>query len=120
MKLVFLAATALIAAPVFAQDTTQADAAAQTQAQGQASTTTSTTDGTMSAQAGMSASAGTETAGGYQPAQPALAGTPQAGAPIVFKQAPSPEQAFPPPAARESYPICKKGQYDQCRQRGGK
>ncbi|CAE1304078.1 unnamed protein product [Acanthosepion pharaonis] len=40
-------------------------------AQGQASTTTSTTDGTMSAQAGMSASAGTETAGlSTRPARP--------------------------------------------------
>ncbi|MBB3878763.1 hypothetical protein [Sphingomonas pseudosanguinis] len=117
MKFVFLAATALIAAPVFAQDTTQADAAAQTQMQGQAST--STTDGTMSAQAGVNASAGAQV-GGYQPAQPALAGTPQPSAPVVFKQAPTPAQAFPAPAPLESYPICKKGQFDQCRQRGGK
>jgi hypothetical protein len=32
----------------------------------------------------------------------------------------TPTQAFPPPAPLANYPICKKGQYDQCRQRGGR
>ncbi|WP_312487082.1 hypothetical protein [Sphingomonas sp.] len=114
MKLVFLAATALIAAPVFAQDTTQAGAAITTDG------AMATQQGGMTAQTGASASAGTETPGGYQPAQPAMAGMPQPGAPVVFKQAPSPEQAYPAPQPLKSYPICKKGQFDQCRQRGGK
>jgi hypothetical protein len=60
------------------------------------------------------------TAGGYQPAGPAVNGTPAPGATVVFKPAPSPSEAFPPPPAKESYPVCKKGQYDGCRQRGGK
>ncbi|PCG15479.1 MAG: hypothetical protein DI530_06330 [Sphingomonas sp.] len=59
---------------------------------------------------------GTETAGGYQPAGPALQGTPAPGATVRFQPAPSPSQAFPAPAPKESYPICKKGQYDGCMQ----
>ena len=58
--------------------------------------------------------------GGYQPTQPALSGTPAAGQTPQFQAAPSPSQAFPAPAPLASYPICKKGQYDKCRQRGGK
>lgn len=59
---------------------------------------------------------GTESAGGYQPSQPAVSGTPQPGATVRFQPAPSPAQAFPAPAAKESYPVCKKGQYDGCMQ----
>ncbi|WP_343525108.1 hypothetical protein [Sphingomonas sp.] len=110
MKLVFLAATTLMATPALAQ-TTQTDATAQAGVQ---------TDATGSAQADAAASAATMTAGGYQPAQPPMASPPAPGAPVIFKQAPSPEQAYPAPAPLKSYPICKKGQYDQCRQRGGK
>ncbi|MET4898117.1 hypothetical protein RN629_13310 [Sphingomonadaceae bacterium jetA1] len=97
MKLVFLVATALMAAPAFAQDTTQTDAASTTAPAPAAPVT-----------------------GGYQPAQPAISGPAQPGAPVVFKEAPSPQQAYPAPAPLQSYPICKKGQFDQCRQRGGK
>jgi hypothetical protein len=39
---------------------------------------------------------------------------------VVFQPSASPAQAFPAPAPLESYPVCKKGQYDKCRQRGGK
>lgn len=59
---------------------------------------------------------GTETAGGYQPSQPALSGTPQPGATVRFQPAPSPDQAFPAPAPEANYPICKAGQYDGCMQ----
>lgn len=59
---------------------------------------------------------GTETAGGYQPSGPALQGTPAPGATVRFQPAPPPSQAFPAPAPKESYPICKKGQYDGCMQ----
>lgn len=112
MKLVFLAATALMATPALAQTTTQTDTTAQAGMQ------TETTTGSM--QANAAASAATMTAGGYQPAQPPMAAPPAPGAQVIFKQAPSPEQAYPAPAPLKSYPICKKGQYDQCRQRGGK
>jgi hypothetical protein len=44
---------------------------------------------------------------------------PQPGATIVFQQAPAPDVAYPAPAPMAQYPICKKGQYDNCRQRGG-
>ena len=59
---------------------------------------------------------GTESAGGYQPSGPAVSGTPQPGATVRFQPAPSPSQAFPPPAPEANYPICKKGQYDGCLQ----
>ncbi|PZQ61253.1 MAG: hypothetical protein DI544_06730 [Sphingomonas taxi] len=59
---------------------------------------------------------GTETAGGYQPSQPAISGTPQPGATVRFQPAPSPDQAFPAPAPKAEYPVCKKGQYDGCLQ----
>lgn len=116
MKLVFLAATALMATPALAQTTTQTDTTAQ--AGMQTDTSADTTSGSM--QANAAASAATMTAGGYQPAQPPMASQPAPGAPVVFQQAPSPSQAYPAPAPLKSYPICKKGQYDQCRQAGGK
>ncbi|MDY0957323.1 hypothetical protein SOM26_01345 [Sphingomonas sp. CFBP8993] len=126
MKLVFLAATALMATPALAQTTTQTDTTAQAGAQtgtstdATAQTGTSTDTATPGAmQANAAASAATMTAGGYQPAQPPMAAPPAPGAQIVFQQAPSPSQAYPAPAPLKSYPICKKGQYDQCRQRGG-
>ena len=59
---------------------------------------------------------GTMTAGGYEPSTPAMSGTPAPGATVRFQPAPSPSQACPPPAPKESYPICKKGQYDGCMQ----
>ncbi len=129
MKLVFLAATALMATPALAQTPTQTDTTAQAGAQTgttdttaqagmQTGTSTDTTTGSMRANA--AATAGTMTAGGYQPAQPPMAAQPAPGAQVVFQQAPSPSQAYPAPAPLKSYPICKKGQYDQCRQRGGK
>ena len=58
------------------------------------------------------------TTGGYQPSGPALQGTPAPGATVRFQQAPDPNTAFPPPAAQDSYPVCKKGQFDGCRQVG--
>lgn len=56
--------------------------------------------------------------GGLAPSQPALQGTPQPGAQIQFVPAPPPAQAFPAPAPLDSYPVCKKGQYDKCREPG--
>jgi hypothetical protein len=59
--------------------------------------------------------------GGYQPSTPMMSGTPMPGQPVVFRASTqTPDQAFPPPAPLESYPICKKNQFDKCRQRGGK
>ncbi|WP_066480782.1 MULTISPECIES: hypothetical protein [unclassified Sphingomonas] len=58
-------------------------------------------------------------AGGYMPSGPALQGTPQPGAKVIVQQSVSPDQAFPAPAPMEKYPLCKRGQYDNCRQRGG-
>ncbi|MET0246683.1 MAG: hypothetical protein ABW182_08055 [Sphingomonas sp.] len=59
--------------------------------------------------------------GGYAPATPLFSSPPPAGAKIEFVPSTlTPTQAFPPPAPLANYPICKKGQYDQCRQRGGR
>lgn len=58
--------------------------------------------------------------GGYQPSAPAIAGgAPQPGATVRFQAAPPVAQAYPAPAPLATYPICKRGQYDNCRQRGG-
>ena len=58
--------------------------------------------------------------GGYAPAAPLFSQTPPPGATIVFvPNTQTPTQAFPPPAPLAKYPLCKKGQFDNCRQRGG-
>jgi hypothetical protein len=59
--------------------------------------------------------------GGYQPAAPLFSGgTPTPGAQVIF--VPNPQtasEAYPAPAPLKHYPICKPGQFDNCRQRGG-
>ena len=57
--------------------------------------------------------------GGYQPAAPALSGTPTAGVAPTFRAAPSPSEAYPAPAPLAHYPICKPGQFDNCMQGAG-
>lgn len=100
MKLIALAAALAVAGTAAAQDmgTTSAPAAPQT------ATTTQTMD---------------DPVGGYQPATPPMSSPPAPGATVVFQQAPAPDVAYPAPAPMAEYPICKKGQYDNCRQRGG-
>ncbi|WP_174297272.1 hypothetical protein [Sphingomonas bacterium] len=58
--------------------------------------------------------------GGYQPSGPAMQGTMQPGVQPVYQPAPSPSQAYPAPAPLASYPVCRKGQYDGCIERGGR
>lgn len=67
----------------------------------------------------MGATGGTETKGGYMPSTPPLSGPATPGAMVRVQPSMSPSQAFPPPAPKAEYPICKKGQTDGCRQRGG-
>ncbi len=93
----------------------QAGASAQTDT----TTTQTQTDTSGSMQANAAATAGTMTAGGYQPAQPPMASPPAPGAPSSSSRR-QPVAGLSGPAPLKSYPICKKGQYDQCRQRGGK
>lgn len=58
--------------------------------------------------------------GGYQPSTPAIQGDTSGGQKPVFQANPlTPTQAFPPPPPLDKYPLCKKGQTDNCRQRGG-
>ncbi len=58
--------------------------------------------------------------GGYQPAAPVFNTPPQPGQRPVFVPNPqTPSQAFPPPPPLQHYPICKRGQFDHCMQRGG-
>ena len=58
--------------------------------------------------------------GGYAPATPLFNGTPEPGATVVFvPNTQTPTEAFPPPPPKAVYPICKRGQFDGCRQRGG-
>ncbi len=98
MKLILLAAAALIAVPAMAQETpAPADPAMQAPP-----------------------APGADPVGGYQPSAPPMTGTVTPGVPVVFKQAPDPTTAYPPPAPLEKYPVCKKGQFDKCINRGGK
>lgn len=58
--------------------------------------------------------------GGYQPSTPAIQGDTSSGQKPIFVANPmTPTQAFPPPPPLAKYPLCKKGQTDNCRQRGG-
>lgn len=58
--------------------------------------------------------------GGYQPSTPLLQGDTSSGQKPIFQPNPlTPSQAFPPPPPLDKYPLCKKGQTDNCRQRGG-
>jgi hypothetical protein len=59
---------------------------------------------------------GSTPAGGYQPSQPAMSGQMAPGATVRYQAAQDPNTAYPPPAPKASYPICKKGQYDGCTQ----
>ena len=128
MKLILLAAAAVIAVPAIAQTTPATPPADQTMPAGDPAATTtdpSTPDqnapapmGAPTQQAPMAGTTG-DPVGGYQPnASPLSGGT--AGAQSVFRPAPSPDQAYPAPAPRASYPVCKRGQYDKCRNPGGK
>ncbi len=56
--------------------------------------------------------------GGYA-STPTVSGLVTTGQPIINAPSPSPAEAFPAPAPLKHYPICKKGQYDDCMQRGG-
>ncbi len=103
MKLIMLAGLLAIAAPAVAQDQTTpppADPAAAAAPAGDPNTP--------------------DPVGGYQPSAPALQGAATPGVAPVFQAAPPPDQAYPPPAPLAKYPVCKKGQYDNCIQRGGK
>ncbi|WP_375287701.1 hypothetical protein [Sphingomonas sp.] len=128
MKFVLLAAAAVLAAPLMAQ-TTPASADQTTAPADQMEPGTAPAPADPAAQqpsGGMSDAApagdpsAADPAGGYQPSAPPMQGTPQAGQTVTFQQAPSPSQAFPAPAPMQNYPICKKGQYDNCMQRGGR
>ena len=135
MKLILLAATALIAAPLAAQttpptpaestmpaDQTTTDPTPETpapmpmQAQGAADAATMPAQQPMPGQMQNS----TMTPGGYQPSAPAMSGTMTPGVAPIYKPAMSPSEAYPAPAPMAKYPICKKGQYDKCMQPGGR
>lgn len=53
--------------------------------------------------------------GGYAPAAPALSGPVTPGVAPIFRPSATPSEAFPAPAPLASYPVCKKGEFDNCR-----
>jgi hypothetical protein len=84
----------------------QQQTAEPTDANATATTTTTTTVAT------------DDPVGGYA-STPVITGTPVPGQPMTIMPSPSPSEAFPPPAPLDHYPICKRGQFDNCMQRGG-
>ncbi|WP_374944837.1 hypothetical protein [Sphingomonas sp.] len=149
MKLILLAATAMLAVPALAQTTPSTDAGTMQSAPPAAGTPMTadpaqtadpamqapatpapSTDGTsgmapqgqpmpMQSSGSMPAD-GTTPMGGYQPSGAPMTGTMTPGMRPTFQAAQSPSEAYPAPAPMAKYPICKKGQYDKCMQRGGK
>lgn len=124
MKPMLLAAAAAVfavASPAFAQDVpgedtmTEQDQPAPTTPPAPAPMTTPAPAAPMST----TMTPAEPTAGGYQPSTPALSGTPQPGARVIFRAAPSPDVAYPAPQPLESYPVCRAGQTDKCRNPGG-
>ncbi|HTG37844.1 hypothetical protein [Sphingomonas sp.] len=110
MKLIALTAALALGGAAYAQDmSTQTPPAGGGMAQ--------TAPAPMNEQPA-TATGATETPGGYMPSTPPMSGTPQAGAPVRVQASMSPTQAFPPPAPKAEYPVCKRGQTDGCRQRG--
>ena len=61
----------------------------------------------------------TDPKGGYQPSGPLFSAPPAPGQTVIFvPSTQTPSQAYPAPAPLASYPICKRGQFDKCRNRG--
>jgi hypothetical protein len=108
MKLIALAAVLLAGGTAIAQEMPQSTTTTTT-------TTTIETTGT----SGTGTVADEDPRGGYMPSGPALSGTPTPGAQIIFVPSASPGEAYPAPAPLKHYPLCKRGQFDNCRQRGG-
>ena len=130
MKLVLLAAAAMIAVPALAQTTPATPPADQTMPAGDPAAPTDASNpnqaapapiGSPTQQAPMAppmTSTTGDPVGGYQPSMPAMSGG-TAGAAPVFRPAMSPDQAYPAPAPLAHYPMCKPGQFDKCMQGAG-
>ena len=123
MKLLFLTAAAVIAIPAAAQTTTT-DPMTQDQTMDQTTTDPSAMDQTMSDQTTTTpmpaqSATGEDPVGGYMPPAPPVSGPVTPGTEVIFRPSAPPSQAFPPPPPMNEYPICKAGQFDNCRQRGG-
>lgn len=105
MKLIALTALLLASGAATAQEMPQ--------------TTTTTTTTTTTGTTGVGAVPDEDPRGGYMPSTPALSGTPTPGAQIIVVPSRSASEAYPAPAPLQHYPLCKRGQFDNCRQRGG-
>jgi hypothetical protein len=128
MKLIALAAVLALGGTAIAQDMPQQSITTTTTTTEQTTTTApdstmSTTDqstGTTGAGTAMPDASMEDPKGGYMPSTPALSGTPMPGQAVTVMPSRSPDEAFPAPAPLKRYPLCKKGQFDNCRQRGGR
>ena len=109
MKFALAAAAALLAAPVVAQE-----------APASAPATDPVSAPAQTMQSAPADPAAPAPAGGYQPAGPALSAPAAPGQQVIFRPAATPDQAYPAPPPMDSYPVCKKGQFDKCRNPGGK
>lgn len=148
MKLIALAAALALGGTAIAQETPQTTPPADTTGQDMqpttppsttssttTTTTTQTTTGTTGAgtatdpattapatTAAPAAASAADPRGGYMPSgSPFSTGTPPVpGQQVTVQASPDPNVAFPPPAPLKKYPPCKRGQFDDCMQRGGR
>ena len=136
MKSIILAAAAVFAIPAMAQTSGSTGTSSPTSNGGQGTAVTpAPSDSTMSSTPAPSTdnsmpegstmqtpmqqpmtTAGGDPVGGYQPSGSAMGGAMQPGARVVYQQAQTPDQAYPAPAPMAHYPMCKKGQFDNCMQ----
>ena len=124
MKLILLAAAALIATPTLAQTSGSTGTSSPTSNGGQGTAATPAVEN--SPQNTTSSDTATTSQASPAPADPAAAtqtmpmttGAPTGGT-VRFQAPPSVDQAFPAPAPQASYPMCKAGQFDKCMQGSG-
>ncbi|CAN5424656.1 hypothetical protein BH09PSE4_BH09PSE4_22140 [soil metagenome] len=117
MKLAFLAAAAILAAPAFAQTTPSTTNGIPNTP---LSTSTAPSDGARAQEGNMPANSATATTPGAEPAAPMLSGPVTSETPVVAAPSPSVAEALPAPAPMDHYPMCKRGQFDHCMEPGNR
>jgi len=118
MKFLVLTGIALIAAPVLAQTASAPDAQAVPSTP--LSTAPTPADGPRAQEGNLPSNNGTAATPGAQPATPDMSGPVTPQTPVITTPSPAVADAMPAPAPKDHYPVCKKGQFDQCIEPGNR